>query len=107
MSRVAHIEIVRKAGLLILDRQGNRMGIGDEHSALAAHLEPYQEILRSRQVADVPERSTLDGSDVQVQFPAPVLDAIPVDRAPDGAKLGGKPRPCLLRADAVRCRVAA
>ena len=51
--RVARVEMSREPHLLVLDRQSDRMRIGDEHAALAAPLELQQEILRSRQEADL------------------------------------------------------
>jgi len=50
-------------------------------------LEPAyraQEFDRTRQVADVPAQRGLERRDVEVEFLAPVVDAVPVERAPLG-----------------------
>jgi len=62
------------------------MRIGHEHPPLAAGLELQQELERAGQEADACQRFALDAADIQSQFPAPILDAIPLQRSCDRSK---------------------
>src|SRR5208283_4770355 len=107
MSRITRVEIGREPDLFVFDRQSDRMGVGDEHQPLAAQSELGQEILCSRQIADLFQSGALDGGDVQSQLTAPMVDAVPADRAHDGAKFGSQQGLRLRLADGVFSCVAA
>jgi len=48
MRGITGIEVGREPHPLVLDRQRHRMGIGDQHTPLAAFLELQQKILGTR-----------------------------------------------------------
>jgi hypothetical protein len=81
MGRIARIEMHREPHLLVLDRQRRGVGVRDEDPPFAAFLELQKEFLGSRQIAHLIESRALDVGDVEAQFAAPVIDAIPLHGA--------------------------
>ena len=77
----AGVEVADDLGARILDCERGRMRIGDQHQALAQRAHPPQELARSRQPADVVRIAVLERGDIQLELAAPVVDAVPVERA--------------------------
>ncbi len=80
------VEIALQTGSLVLDPQGFRVRIGHQHQPLVAVTKPQQELLRARQPADALAGRTLQCRHIEPQLAAPVIHAIPVQRALAGAK---------------------
>src|SRR6202043_1797961 len=83
--------------------------IGDQHAPLAALLELQQKVLGTRQIPHLSagRALTLDESDVETQFAAPVLDAIPLHGAPRCAEFRFQKFRRFMRAQSIRCGVPA
>src|SRR5579859_5158849 len=69
------------AGALHLHGQHRDVGVGDQHQALAQGPHLPQELLRVGQHLDQVLHLPLQGHDVHVQLPGPVLQGIPGERA--------------------------
>ena len=92
----AGIEVADHLGARILDRERGRMRIGHQHQALAAARARAEELARARQPADAVRIGALERGDVELELAAPVVDAVPVERALAGAKARLQLRPRLL-----------
>ena len=79
--RVHGVEAAADAELSILDREDLRMRVGDEHDAPARGLQAREEGARFRQPVDLVARRALQRDDVERERAAPVVDAVPVERA--------------------------
>ena len=62
------------------------MGIGRQQHALAERAHAIEEVRRAGQVADVRAHLGLQRGDVEAEFLAPVIDAVPVQRAALGVE---------------------
>ncbi|MFO1467299.1 MAG: DEAD/DEAH box helicase [Steroidobacteraceae bacterium] len=105
MGGEAGIQVVREPHAIILDRQRPGMCVGDQHAPLAERVQAGQELLGLRQELDLFVHAALDVRDVEPEFAAPVVDAIPVERAHGGAELRREDLAGTRRRETVRARV--
>ncbi len=80
--RAVHgVEVPPHAEVGVLDREDLRVRIRDQHHAPAARAHARDEAARLRQPGDAVARLALEGDDVERERPAPVVHAVPVERA--------------------------
>ena len=80
------------------------MGVGEEHQTLAVAAQGRQELRHSGQPAHLVHRGALERRDIQLELPAPVLHAVPVQRARALAQARRELRARLLEGDAAGVR---
>jgi hypothetical protein len=76
--------VLAQPRLLILDPQGDRVRVGRQQHALAEPAQGIEEFGRPIEVADLCAHLVFEGWNIEPQFIAPVIDAIPLERAPPG-----------------------
>ena len=57
------------------------VGVGRQHHALRLIAQPGEEVLGLMAIADQMLHFTLQGDDVELELTAPVIEAVPVERA--------------------------
>ena len=83
------VEAPPDAEVGVLDREDVGMRVGDEHDAPARGFQAREESARLRQPVDLVARRAVQCDDVERERAAPVIDAVPVERA--GRRLEDRP----------------
>jgi hypothetical protein len=99
-------QVTAELGAAELELDGLLVRVGDQHAALAARRERLQKIDHMRMHRDQVLHLGLQQRDVEPELAAPVVDAIPVQRALDAPVAGQQRLPGVAVADAQLLGVA-